>query len=853
LNTWALNTFFSTGSDCLPRLAIGYLLFAVSIYLLIINNPISTQKAPFDMTEGKQAVFSSIEMPEGKQSMFSTKISYGNFQDQILNRNNNAIQRSFLDNKDKWNAVPQDILDISARCQPPVLLDYKMIQGHLGLQEAFRSRSADHLMGECKDRSCAFMILDELSDRMNIPQQNLYLLADMKSKSGIYEKLFVRGKPLNDMVRCTFTGPDVDRFYEELRSMLREEPDLSIQVKQPKKGATWDVVKIYLYRADCKVNGLFHVPIEIQLQNLGATIWYRSSTLHKIYEEQRLAGGEGGFIEEVREIGEAAYRLNDFAFPKVNDNENKVVEGPFRVSSKGGKWSTVGDLSRVDSAKNQVWLGDHWTDIVCYPKDSDRMMSPYIINGKLVTGDGRWVWMNVGVLNRNKLRIVARLDKEVNDMEFSLSFNRDDPSDRCILNTKIIRDEIRWKIVLTGHVSSPKTFYAPLLPNVVSEDGESDCNYGNIDLGNVVVTEVSPLPHKDGLGEFKVSVNRSLTSYVVPEYDFTKPIEIGIGRTGSRFGLTLECIEMIDDDAQDSPIIQLSTSTPPNLSLLPEICSINDMTIHNDQINKVETLVNEGKPETIKYEIYGLGKQVVAGEDVSVVESIGDGSDMNTVVIICRLLRKYMSFAVHIVEVLNYIVENEKLRPDEKYKQIYIENGFVSLLVLVLVIYRNYNNSEVLSTIYSDYHELYIFENIHLRELLLSAGVMEASIYALFHGGQILNYNIWKVLMNNSYKEELHKYIYIEANSTIISKLLFDALHIDPTDIKIVSSFLSIVSLIIEDKSDRNILFGMIAADLLRELFKLQEIHKNVQIVKTIKTLTPSIERKRKEEGNPST
>jgi hypothetical protein len=377
--------------------------------------------------------------------LFSAKLSYGNLQDQVLNSNNNAIQRSFLDNV-HWNSVPQDILDIAAACQPPILLDYKMIGSHACLQQAFRSRQADYLLGEITNRSFASLVLYELGQRVNVPGQHLYLLSDMKSKSGIYEKLFVRGKTLNDMVRCTFTGPEPDHFYNVLREMLKEEPDLSIQVKKPKEGAVWDVVKIYLFRRDHKVADLFHVPIELQLQNLGATIWYRSSSLHKIYEEQRLAGVEGGFVDEVKDIGEAAYHLNGFVCPvvciKAGGDGRAAISGPFRVR-KGGKWTTVGDLSRKDCDSNQLWIGDRWTTVNCYSDYSHRMMSPYLVHGKLVTGDRQWVWMDLGVFGEGKmkLRIVARMEEDVRDLEFALSFNQEDPIDKRLLNVRVNRDD----------------------------------------------------------------------------------------------------------------------------------------------------------------------------------------------------------------------------------------------------------------------------------------------------------------------------------------------------------------------------------------------------------------------------
>jgi hypothetical protein len=164
----------------------------------------------------------------------------------------------------------------------------------------------------------------------------------------------------------------------------------------------------------------------------------------------------------------------------------------------------------------------------------------------LITGDSQWAWLNIGeVVKENKLKIVARLDKDVSDTERDyLSYYPDDPIDKYIFHIKVIRNDKRLKVVFSSPVADMSTIYSyvdyfPLFPfpsisDSVRKYGHNYSNnkHSNKDLINTVIVEVifgsSSLNHRINAVEQQLFSS----SFRV------MPIELGIGRIGSSFGVT---------------------------------------------------------------------------------------------------------------------------------------------------------------------------------------------------------------------------------------------------------------------------------------------------------------------------
>jgi len=101
-----------------------------------------------------------------------------------------------------------------------------------------------------------------------------------------YTKLFLRAKPLNDLVRCMVVTNEPQSFYSKLNDWVSKN-GFSYWFEDDTKKTTWKTLKIYLYNASKSYKGKI-VPLEIQVTSPRLWFFTLASGQHYMYELRRL-------------------------------------------------------------------------------------------------------------------------------------------------------------------------------------------------------------------------------------------------------------------------------------------------------------------------------------------------------------------------------------------------------------------------------------------------------------------------------------------------------------------------------------------------------------------------------------
>jgi len=121
---------------------------------------------------------------------------------------------------------------------------------------------------------------------LNEDRSNQLCIVDIKTPESAYVKLFLRAKPLNDLVRCMVVTNDPTPFYTKLNSFV-EARGFTYWYEDDSTKANWRTLKIYLYHASRSYKGKI-VPLEIQVTTPRLWFFTLASGQHYMYELRRL-------------------------------------------------------------------------------------------------------------------------------------------------------------------------------------------------------------------------------------------------------------------------------------------------------------------------------------------------------------------------------------------------------------------------------------------------------------------------------------------------------------------------------------------------------------------------------------
>jgi hypothetical protein len=119
----------------------------------------------------------------------------------------------------------------------------------------------------------------------------LTVSVDVKGLRSAYSKLFLRGRPMSDLVRATVVverPEDAGRFFSELLKLEASGGySFTCRDDQANKNAKWRVIKILLYPRGVTYKGRI-VPVEVQVTTAKLHFLVKQSSWHQGYEVVRL-------------------------------------------------------------------------------------------------------------------------------------------------------------------------------------------------------------------------------------------------------------------------------------------------------------------------------------------------------------------------------------------------------------------------------------------------------------------------------------------------------------------------------------------------------------------------------------
>ena len=118
--------------------------------------------------------------------------------------------------------------------------------------------------------------------------KGIVLVKNTKTIPGIIRKLVVRGKGLNDMVRCTLLSSNVNDFLQ-LASTLAQNYHVALK-KEMKKGSSWPIPKLLVWCRGKSIGGKV-ATLEIQFSSHEIFCLVHSSSFHVVYEALRESTG----------------------------------------------------------------------------------------------------------------------------------------------------------------------------------------------------------------------------------------------------------------------------------------------------------------------------------------------------------------------------------------------------------------------------------------------------------------------------------------------------------------------------------------------------------------------------------
>jgi hypothetical protein len=136
----------------------------------------------------------------------------------------------------------------------------------------------------------------KLCENMSLNEAYQFILGLMRSRKIIVmmnkknpkialEKLFLRGKPLDDLARCMVLNGHQD-FLRELENFTAQQK-FSLWIEDDRdKEKHWATYKIYLYKNNKSYYGRI-VPLEIQLISMKIYHYSKESSDHRQHEESR--------------------------------------------------------------------------------------------------------------------------------------------------------------------------------------------------------------------------------------------------------------------------------------------------------------------------------------------------------------------------------------------------------------------------------------------------------------------------------------------------------------------------------------------------------------------------------------
>ena len=189
-----------------------------------------------------------------------------------------------------------------------------------------------------------FQIL-KVADNFAI-NRGLVLVKHAKSFPSILRKLFIRGKGLNDMVRCTLLSSDEKDFLELANTLAQ---NFHVALKKVKKDSSWPIPKLLVWCRERSIGGKV-ATLEIQFSSHEIFCLLHSSSFHIVYEALRESTGfytsmasdkeyqtflqrlnldisvEGQLIMLVREVGGFALRIPG---NELNSITGKLILYPY--------------------------------------------------------------------------------------------------------------------------------------------------------------------------------------------------------------------------------------------------------------------------------------------------------------------------------------------------------------------------------------------------------------------------------------------------------------------------------------------------------------------------------------------
>ncbi len=111
-------------------------------------------------------------------------------------------------------------------------------------------------------------------------------LISAKASTGACEKMFLRGKPLNDLLRATVVAADFFIFFENLNDFCKK-TGFDYWIDDEENATGYKVLKIYIYKVNKSYKNKI-VPVEIQLQTSQHYNFLKGSKSHQSYVIERI-------------------------------------------------------------------------------------------------------------------------------------------------------------------------------------------------------------------------------------------------------------------------------------------------------------------------------------------------------------------------------------------------------------------------------------------------------------------------------------------------------------------------------------------------------------------------------------
>jgi len=171
--------------------------------------------------------------------------------------------------------------------EKPEFIDGDSIYNNDFLRMLLSNRGPDYFMGFLVEYFELYKIMNDAHQVCQGIKANL--VSDVKSLKGIFIKLFVRGKGLNDIVRGTLFCNSIDHF-KYVGRQLKEEYGHNVYIKPSKQEAgAWPIPKLLIYGQN-RIDGRC-MSVEIQFSTVYMHLALHASNNHLVYEAMRESTG----------------------------------------------------------------------------------------------------------------------------------------------------------------------------------------------------------------------------------------------------------------------------------------------------------------------------------------------------------------------------------------------------------------------------------------------------------------------------------------------------------------------------------------------------------------------------------